>query len=785
MLGFVVAAALAAEVNLGGVPKPPSPEAWTFREELAKPQENPYSVVPAGKKPWIENRITRCFFGPIKRAPYFRDELMDDVDYYPDAYLDRLSREGVNGLWLTIELKDLVETSFCRRPKDAERRLAKLRRTVDKCLEYGIRTWVFAIEPAAVKTNSWVYEEHRDWLRPAPRGLEFVMCPSVPGVRQYLYEAMKDLFTQVPRLGGYLGITNGERPMTCLSHCRVTKPFDPHCPLCSKRAPHEIHNDCVGSMAKGMREADPEAKLISWFYQPEPSVERDAWVTDCAAHVPEGVIFQYNFESGALREQCGHWHIGGDYWLSFVGPANGFRSVAEAAARGGTPLGAKLQVCNSHECATVPFVPAPGLLYRKYREMKRLGVTNVMQCWYFGNYPGVMNEAAGALAYEDFADGEADFLLRLAKPAWGEDAKTVADLWTRYSDAYSHYPLVNEMQYYGPFHAGIVWPLLPDITMQNLGRTWKPEEPPSGDVIGEALNGFSLDDALSLATRMCEGMRSETTGEDTLAGLARRHAGDHERLQDIGVMRTLGNLFESARDIFDFYRLRSEAIWRSRILHDNAIAAKCVRRMLKVAANARAVTERQIPLCEADSRLGFHSEAEAHLFHPAYLRWRLARLDEAEARMRSILGELEADRPYPESAFERKAERARVNGGWIAAKAGGKDAAMRWRVDELENGDLEIRGENCRYDTLRLHYWDLCATHFQKCVEVKVGGGAFVARIRAADWGNDDRLKPRWFMVRAGVTSYSLWPGLTNYDHRLRLGSVQAKLCGRLVYDGE
>ena len=103
---MLAVAALAAEVNLANVPKPPPPEAWAFKAELARPRENAYTVVPAGKKPWIENRITRCFFGPIKRPPYNRDELMDDVDYYPDAYLDRLAREGVNGLWLTIEFKD-------------------------------------------------------------------------------------------------------------------------------------------------------------------------------------------------------------------------------------------------------------------------------------------------------------------------------------------------------------------------------------------------------------------------------------------------------------------------------------------------------------------------------------------------------------------------------------------------------------------------------------------------------------------------------------------------------
>ena len=708
-----------------------------------------------------------------------------------DERLKAIGACGMNGVWLRVKLREVANTCITRRTEEGERDLAYLRDLVRRAGACGVKVWIFGNEPWPFGPDDPLLKEH-----PELGGQTFswyerrMWCPSEPLTLKFMEEAIEDVFREVPGLGGFLNISNGEALSTCLDGWCATPMEDgkadlPNCPRCTKRHPWQLHEDVATAIVKGMRRANPSARYLSWFYHPIGDPLRKPWVADCARHVPEGCSFVYNFESGGLKAQGGRMKCASDYWLSFVGPAIPFKRVAYAARQAKTPLSAKIQVGCSHEVATVPYVPVPGLLYRKYRAMRLQGVKDVMMCWYFGNYPGVMNEAAGALAYEDFADGEADFLLRLAKPAWGEDAKTVADLWTRYSDAYSHYPLVNEMQYYGPFHAGIVWPLLPDVTMQNLGRTWKPEEPPSGDVIGEALNGFSLDDALSLATRMCEGVRSETAGEDTLAGLARRHAGARERLQDIGVMRTLGNLFESARDIFDFYRLRSEAIWRSRILHDNATAAKCVRRMLKVAANARAVTERQIPLCEADSRLGFHSEAEAHLFHPAYLRWRLARLDEAEARMRSILGELEAGRPYPESAFERKAERARVNGGWIAARAGGKDAAMRWRIDELENGDLEIRGENCRYDTLRLHYWDLCATHFQKCVEVKVGGGAFVARIRAADWGNDDRLKPRWFMVRAGVTSYSLWPGLTNYDHRLRLGSVQAKLCGRLVYDGE
>jgi len=36
-----------------------------------------------------------------------RDELSDDVDYYPDEYLNKLAHESINGLWLTVEFKDL------------------------------------------------------------------------------------------------------------------------------------------------------------------------------------------------------------------------------------------------------------------------------------------------------------------------------------------------------------------------------------------------------------------------------------------------------------------------------------------------------------------------------------------------------------------------------------------------------------------------------------------------------------------------------------------------------
>ncbi len=141
-------------------------------------------------------------------------------------------------------------------------------------------------------------------------------------------------------------------------------------------------------MQRGMREANPDAELTSWFYMPHAGIHTD-WMFDMAGHMPEGVVLQYNFESGALKTQAGKLRCGGDYWLSHVGPSANFARIAYRAVNSGTPLSSKIQVGCSHEVATIPFVPVPSLLYRKYKKMRELGCVDAMQCWYFGNYPGV------------------------------------------------------------------------------------------------------------------------------------------------------------------------------------------------------------------------------------------------------------------------------------------------------------------------------------------------------------------------------------------------------------
>jgi len=744
MTSSLLAAAVFA-FALPPVPTAPGPDAWAFREELARPEEGKHGAalpasVTAGKKPWLKNRISRCFFGPIKRPPFNRDELADDIDYYPDEYLKRLARDGVNGLWLTGELRELAETSFTKRDPLADRRIAKLNRTVEKCAKYGIKTWLFMIEPKIVPVDDPLFREHPELFSQPTRyrGRDcMVMCSSRPDCRRYLEEATKDVFSRVPGLGGFINISHGERTTSCLSYLYATNDFTGHfkCPLCTKIPPWQVHCQTLGALAAGMKSANPEAEAITWPYHSMPLPTRSEWVKGLAGHVPPNCIFQYNFESGALKEQLGKVRCGGDYWLSWEGPSGNFREMARRVRAKEPRLSAKIQVGCSHEVATVPFVPAPGLLYRKFKAMKEVGVTDAMMCWYFGNYPGIMNKAAGYLAYEDFdAEDENAFLLRLARDDWGGEASRVVRVWQAIADGYRNYPMSNCFQYYGPVHAGIAWPLYPDISAKPLEPTWEPYRNMSGDVIGECLENHTLDEALALL-RMATDCFDSVRGD--IDALALAFAGNREREGDLRVMRALSIQFAAAREVLAFYAARRD---------------RNIDGMRAALEKSRGLTMEMIPLAEADSRLGFHSEAESHLYHLDLLKWRLSALDRAERRLADIQRAVESGGQWPLSEFEMAAPTfpLRVNG----------------------RGERFIEGKVPRSGNVSVTVFDRAFAAWPVSLTASADEkGGYSLRL-------PDGIDAGWVRVEQGEYR---WPALPMAPKRLRLGCNMADRFGRLV----
>ncbi|MBQ7178241.1 MAG: hypothetical protein IJS08_12565 [Victivallales bacterium] len=566
------------------------------------------------RKPWLKNRISRCFFGPIKRPPFNIDELMNDIDYYPEEYLGKLAREGVNGLWLTITFREICDTSIRTALPDAARRLAKLRKTVERCRRYGIKVWAFCIEPAywSNAIANPVPADHEELLGAEMELTSHCFCINSSTAKKYLHDCTYSLFKSVPHLGGLMMISLGERATSCLSKISL---FGDGTISCSKRCNlsiGEIYSQLLSSMKQGMEEANPEAELISWAYIPYAE-QISNWILQLPSRLTDDIIMAFNFESGLTQRQLGKVHAGGDYWHSKVGPSDRFITMVEAA-KGHCQFAAKLQVGCSHECATVPYIPVPSILYRKYREMHKLGVQHVLQCWYFGNYPGLMNAAAGKLAYEDFSSGEDAFLERLARQFWGGDWKHAVQAWKLFSDGYSNYPLDIQFQYYGPMHDGPTWPLHLRQTMTPLARTWKPELFPSGDAVGEAMNHFQLDELVELTGTMAQ-QWSQGLNELKKA----KHDKQHEL--DFTLAEALDIQFHSGHNILRFYSLRN------RVLDNPSNAVALIDAMKGIVRNEKAASLRLAELCRLDRRLGYHSEAEVYKYFPEKLEWRASQLE--------------------------------------------------------------------------------------------------------------------------------------------------------------
>ncbi|MBN2375824.1 MAG: hypothetical protein JXD22_05470 [Sedimentisphaerales bacterium] len=590
------------------------------------------------RKPFIKSRISRCFFGPINRPPRNRDELMDDVDYYPDQYLNRIAHEGINGLWLSVQFKNLCKTSIVPEfGKNAERQLDKLRKTVEKCRRYGIRVYIFAIEPA-----SWTFpasEKYPELI--AANGL---FCPGSEAAQKYLYEATNSIFAAVPHLGGMINISFGERQTTCLSSLAANINARTACPVCAKKEPGEILRQSLSPMARGIHDANPDAELIAWLYMPGIWSDTDLadWVYEIPKYLPDNVVLQFNFESGVVKEVFGRGRKGGDYWLSTPGPSPRFERMAYAIQKAGSPMSAKIQTGCSHELATVPFVPVPGNLYRKFRAMHELGVTHVMLCWYFGNYPGVMNKAVGELSFEPFPKTEDEFLHELASTEWGKHTDKVVQAWRLFAEGYGNFPLTNHFQYYGPMHDGVVWPLLLRPQNAPLTPTWQisvwtnQPYPPSGDRIGDCLGqSYTLAEAVESCRMMSDRW---DRGVEILQHIDAEPALSPQRRLDIGIARALGIQFHSGLNILRFYDLRE------RMTHEKPAEQLTTLKELRPIVEAELKSGKKlIELCRRDSRLGFHSEAEGYKYFPEKIRW----------RMNQLQGLLDTEIPSLERMIER------------------------------------------------------------------------------------------------------------------------------------
>ncbi len=587
--------------------------AIVYLEDEMTAREGPF--LPLGRierRPWLKSRVTRGFFSPTNRPPKNGDELLDDIDYYPDEYLNRLAHDGTNGLWIYTSYKQLVPSDIITEyGADYEKRVAKLNRVIEKCRRYGIKVFAFMIEPAGLAEG--LGEKYADMIGYEGGGVyHYSMCPNSRRVQEYTYEAGKRLFTLCPNLAGFISITAGERLTSCASN------IDFHlCPRCRGMKRGDILAKNIKNLFAGMLEAKPDAECVSWTYGHRRWSDAD--ILDYVAGAPDSVYLMQNFDDRGFTEQLGRERQAMDYWLSYIGPSGLFETTAAAAKENGKGLWAKMQICSSHEIATLPYVPSPAHVFGKVKEAFRLGVSGIMECWYFGNYPCFMSRAVGDLAFcHDFSDKDG-YLRSLAAKTYGEGvADAVMRAWRFFEEGYAQYPVNIMFSYYSPAHDGVVWELSLKPKNYSLSRSWLLLDKPDGDRIEESiLTGHTLDEAITLITEM------KKQYERAMAELnALKSEAGHELSDLLSVGSAIYVLAKSTLNILTFYRLR-DALGTGEGEPRTTLA-----KMRELVLAEIGETRAMITLCEKDARLGYHSEAEGYKFFPDKLRHRIKTLED-------------------------------------------------------------------------------------------------------------------------------------------------------------
>ncbi len=577
------------------------------------------------EKALIKRRISRGFFSPINRPPKGADELGTDEDFYPEPYLNRMMHDGVNALWVYSDFDSLVESSYIPEfGQFREHRLKKLNKLIEKAAKYGMEIFMFLIapmslqEPAIASKYPGIFEKYPQVHGNSSAG-PTAFCVYTDFGAGYLKEASEGLIKAAPGLGGIMSITKGERTTSCGNSWPMPDgTWKNNCPHCAGTTKHDSITRTVALFKEGMDAVEKDKyDFISWTYGMRGTSDED--MEEYIVKSPKNAISMVNFEDDGRVYQLGKKRFAFDYFLCYPGPSRMYKKIAEYAKKHGRELYAKMQVCCSHELASVPYIPVPGLIYDKMVGAVETGTTGVMECWFFGSYPCIMSKSVGMLSGDNQYATKQEFLFDLAKLYWKkEEVPHAVSAWEYFEKAYTSYPVNVMFNYYGPMHDGIVWDLSLKPKNFTLPRTWQLMDKTDGDRIGDCLQyGHTIDEAIIL----CEELYFNW--EKGCEQLAQTEEWNNPNNEQVNIAKALRLLFRSGLNILKFYRHRQN-IGYGRC--KSALAE--LKAMKAIVKDEIANSSAMIPLCKADNRLGWHSEAEGYKFHPAKLRARIKQLRE-------------------------------------------------------------------------------------------------------------------------------------------------------------
>jgi hypothetical protein len=426
-----------------------------FGDELRQTGEPRFEFVRQLSRPLVAPGTNR-YHGPRSCSPrylcsclkIYGDPLVDaEIGMYPEGLLERYAEVGVDGVWLYGVLSQLTPggNAFPELGEGWQQRQANLRTLVARAKRHGIGVYLYINEPRAIEdSQAAAFFRHRPELRGVGNGL----CTSQPVVRQWMSDALTHLFQNVPDLAGVFTITASENQTNC-AWCG--KNIMDGCPRCKNREIPDIIAEVNATIEAGVHRGNPQAKVFVWDW----GWRNARW--DCKAiisRLPKSVSLLSISEFDTPIHRGGVTVKVNEYSLSVLGPGPTTLEEWAFAKQIGLKTVAKVQLNNSWELASLPYLPVMDLVAEHCHRLASAGVDGMMMGWSLGGYPSPNLELAERLSRKPTPTAT-EALDAVAGRHFGPQGVPYArKAWTAFSKAFSEYPFDQALIYLAPVQHG-------------------------------------------------------------------------------------------------------------------------------------------------------------------------------------------------------------------------------------------------------------------------------------------------------------------------------------------
>ncbi|MFW6438165.1 MAG: hypothetical protein ACOCZ7_04040, partial [Armatimonadota bacterium] len=288
----------------------------------------------------------------------------------------------------------------------------------------------------------------------------------------------------------------------------------------------------------------------------------------------------------------------------------------------GLPVYAKVQIGTTHENPDIPYLPTLQKIARKWQTLVQAGVTGMMTCWNFGNMTSLGTEVAGEMTFAPQPSVD-EALTAIATRHFGAAAaEDMVAGWQQLCSAQDDFPTSIPVMYYGPMSRGPAFQFVFDQIDQKFPRSWLLDDNLEGDRL-DWVGPFGAEKVLecfrAVADQWAEGVEIMRRALPKTGG---RALDALQREIDLAVF-CLAQLISSG-NVVEFLLAR-DAFYAS---NDANEKRELLDQMEQVCRAEIDVAHATIPLCDADSRLGWHGEAYGYMINRELIDEKLAGLYE-------------------------------------------------------------------------------------------------------------------------------------------------------------